>query len=120
VARKDEHIKQARHNEKLAATLAKSTYLDWAVTAYFYSALHYVQAFLAVHAVACDNHADRLAAMERIPQARKIVPEYQQLVSLSRQSRYDALPVTATYVTKAEQFHSVVAAQIRTVMGIKD
>lgn len=43
------HIKKAEHNERFAAIVRgqSSEFLDWAVTAYFYAALHYLEAYLA-------------------------------------------------------------------------
>ena len=46
---KDDHLKQAEHNEKLANSLSQGPYLDWAVTVYFYAALHYMTAILTIH-----------------------------------------------------------------------
>ena len=120
MATKDEHLRQAASNESLASILAKGAHKDWAVTVYFYSALHYVQALLAVHKNVCENQDERNAAMYATPQLRKVQLEYRLLQSLSRQARYDALPIGATEVAKAEEFFLIVRGQIRYVMGIKD
>ena len=47
MASKDAHLKQAAHNEKLYSQLLNTQFLDWAVTAIFYSGLHYVDGYLA-------------------------------------------------------------------------
>jgi hypothetical protein len=41
-----EHLDRARHNIRFAESfdLATTPYLDWVVTAYFYAALHLVEA----------------------------------------------------------------------------
>lgn len=44
MASKAVHLSQAEHNEKLAIQLVSGDYYDWACTAAFYSALHYVEA----------------------------------------------------------------------------
>lgn len=48
---RDTHLKQAQHNEDFIAHLQRgngaSEFTDWAVTAAFYAAVHYVEAVLA-------------------------------------------------------------------------
>jgi hypothetical protein len=45
------HIAKAEHNEKFAAVIRglSTEFLDWVVTAYFYAALHYLEAYLAAN-----------------------------------------------------------------------
>jgi hypothetical protein len=62
---KDEHLKQAQHNEQLADALSKGAYIDWAVTVLFYAALHYVDAVLAVSQVNPDTHGERQTEIQR-------------------------------------------------------
>ena len=42
------HIRKAEHNERFAATVRGHSpeFLDWVATAYFYAALHYLEAYL--------------------------------------------------------------------------
>lgn len=42
------HLSQARHNESLAEYLLDKPYYDWAITACFYSAIHYFEARLFI------------------------------------------------------------------------
>lgn len=42
-----EHIAQAEKNERLYETLLGTEFNDWAVTALFYAALHYVDSYVA-------------------------------------------------------------------------
>lgn len=46
---KEQHLHQAQHNEAFLAVfdLARSPFLDWAVTAAFYAALHYLRALMS-------------------------------------------------------------------------
>jgi hypothetical protein len=39
------HLKQATNNEDAARKAAQSGYPDWAITMFFYAALHYIQAY---------------------------------------------------------------------------
>ncbi len=56
-----EHIKKAKHNEEFADSFdkKKSPYLDWALTGIFYSAVHYIEAFLATKGIHPRSHAQR-------------------------------------------------------------
>ena len=46
---RDEHIRKAEHNKSFADSFNwdSTPFLDWVVTGFFYSALHYVDAYLA-------------------------------------------------------------------------
>ncbi len=45
------HIEKAEHNERFAMAVRElgTEYLDWVATAYFYSALHDLEAYLAAN-----------------------------------------------------------------------
>ncbi len=90
-----EHLAQARHNEAFLASLDLPTtpYLDWAVTAIFYAALHYLRGLLARHHVTnisrygeMDTAFDRLAVLRGNP---GIYIDYRQLKDDSRAARYN-------------------------------
>jgi hypothetical protein len=95
MASKAQHLKQAQHNEAFLATfdLAKSPYLDWAVTAAFYSALHYVRALMAKYGYMnvssygdMDKAFDRLSLLKNNP---AVHDSYRQLKDDSRDARYN-------------------------------
>ena len=86
---KRQHLKQAAHNEELLTrfNLVGLGFEDWAVTALFYSALHYVEAFFHEkfnrH---YTNHPDRDDAVARcLPHC---YDEYHELKNDSREVRY--------------------------------
>ena len=90
-----QHLKQAQHNEAYLASfdLAKSPYLDWAVTAAFYSALHYLRALMAKYGYTnvssygdMDKAFDRLAVLKQNP---AVHDSYRQLKDDSRDARYN-------------------------------
>jgi len=56
---RDEHLAQAAKNRKLAETLAKTEFLDWAVTIYFYVAVHDIESYLAIHGYHSTDHDER-------------------------------------------------------------
>jgi hypothetical protein len=93
-----EYIEQAAHNAALAAHLRseKPDYLDWAVTCLFYSALHYVNAYLAFSQKpipkrhrATDGSPARLNIIQQDPNLRPIYPHYRHLDDESRDARYE-------------------------------
>jgi hypothetical protein len=103
VPEKPYHLAKADYNFKVSAHLKETEFIDWAVTALFYSALHLVDAFL-------DGEVD-LAKDERHPRKhsasaaegnggrgrnqlvaallKPINKEYRSLHEASRRARYD-------------------------------
>lgn len=57
----DEHLKKAKHNEAffISFDIDKTLYLDWVVNGIFYSALHYIEAYLATQDKHSDSHFSR-------------------------------------------------------------
>jgi hypothetical protein len=113
---KEEHLNQASRNEKLAQSLAQTEYREWTVTVLFYVAVHYIEAFLAVRHLHCDDHSERSEKIRQIPELRKIAKEYDALRTLSRQARYHALPIQPEDVNIAQQKLDVIRAQINYVL----
>ena len=92
---KEQHLQKAQHNEAYLATfdLSHSPFLDWAVTATFYSALHYLRALMARYNYTnisgygdMDKAFDRMAVLKR---AADVHDSYRQLKDDSRSARYD-------------------------------
>ena len=79
---KAEHISKAEHNENFATTLNSDgsypDYRDWVVTAYFYSAVHYVEAYLATLGKHSPDHrirdADIGSDASRLPRFGRTTP----------------------------------------------
>jgi hypothetical protein len=83
------HLAQARHDYALyQELLGRAEYLDWAVTALFYTALHLAEACLAeqFQSGGPKSHAQRDAAIYR--RLRPIYPEYDHLHTRSNWARY--------------------------------
>lgn len=61
------HQLQAQHNERLSRglILLSPPFLDWAVTACFYTALHLVDSHLARLGIHPHNHVGREASIQR-------------------------------------------------------
>ena len=87
---REQHRLQAKDNEDLCRRLVGSRrHLDWAVTALFYSALHYVDA--ALHPVHPRNHAQRNHLLSRHPELRPVFPQYRLLYQRSLKTRYECV-----------------------------
>lgn len=86
----DEHIKQAKHNEEFAGSFdkKKSPYLDWALTGIFYSAVHYIEALLAVKGKHPKHHGQRTTYLELYINNDKVFDAYDDLKTDSEAARY--------------------------------
>ncbi|MBF0317775.1 MAG: hypothetical protein HQL04_06330 [Nitrospirae bacterium] len=85
-----EHLKQAQRNEEFYQSI-KENYPDWGGTALFYSALHYVDAFLMSKNVFVKDHKDRFLYIEKIVELRQIHSYYRRLYDYSINTRYNAI-----------------------------
>jgi hypothetical protein len=89
------HVQQACHNRRLARTISRSDYPDWAATVIFYAAVHYVEAVLARHAAPPDDqpssHADRMRAMNNDLRhfTKRVRRCYRRLLDKSHDARYE-------------------------------
>jgi uncharacterized protein (UPF0332 family) len=92
-----EHLGRAEHNLKFAQSfdLATTPYLDWVVTAYFYSALHLVDALLyekdRLHG---GVHQQRKQYLVEKSYLRGIKNVYRTLNDRSVEARYTLLTFT--------------------------
>ena len=64
---KAEHVAQAQHNLSFfrSLDLTSTSFLDWAVTATFYQAVHWIEAYFAVHGVHSDTHRRRMQSIAK-------------------------------------------------------
>jgi hypothetical protein len=89
VSTSDQHKQRAEHNEFLRDEL-DNPFWDWAVSATFYAAVHYVEAYLAkcnppVHS---RNHDYRDSHILRDAKIRIIYDDYKLLKTESHDARY--------------------------------
>ncbi len=90
-----QHIAKAEHNERFFIAISEGfqpsygQYHDWVVTGMFYSALHYVDAYLArVWGIHPETHGNRIRSAHRISQLRPMLNYYTALSSGSIEARY--------------------------------
>jgi hypothetical protein len=89
---KEEHKKKAVAIENFASTLPGDTSgVEWAITAHFYAALHYVAAFFAASNVYHASHGTRLRDIQKHPVLSSIYNDYQHLYNISRDARYECM-----------------------------
>jgi hypothetical protein len=95
VPTKDEHKAKAAHNESFVASLS-DPYWDWAVTGVFYTAVHYVMAYLATRSIHPVLHQVRNSHIHRDPILQPMYVDYRELQDNSEDARYmERVPVTA-------------------------
>lgn len=103
---RQEHIARARDNEKLAYTLDLETGLgvDWAITMLFYSALHYIDAYLANAGGGIPwNHDLRDKAIKDNGSLSDLWQTYRDLKNLSQNGRYDIASYHKSKLQKAQE-----------------
>ncbi|GAB6942723.1 hypothetical protein JCM11602_21340 [Thermus brockianus] len=88
----EQHRRQARHNEGVASKL-EAIAIDWAITAYFYTAAHLARAYLAEKGYSFKNHGEvdnHLKEMVKKGSLRQEAYEaYVNLYRNGRRARYD-------------------------------
>ena len=83
------HLDQARHNEAFFSEMSLDLYGDWAVTVLFYSALHYIDAYLAkMGHIDPGSHDVRDGLVSRFPETRAVARQYFRLKNFSSSARY--------------------------------
>ena len=84
-----EHLVQAGHNETFFGRIDVGSFSDWAVTVLFYSALHYIDAYLATQGYYDPGgHDVREDLIRRDSNVRPLYPSYARLKNFSRSARY--------------------------------
>ena len=87
----EQHRDKAVNNEFLRDTL-QNPFWDWAVTATFYAALHYVEAYFARKkpALHSKDHKVRDSYVRRDPVLKPVYRDYAHLKQESHDARYEA------------------------------
>lgn len=95
--RKKIHLNQAAHNESLIEFLANTPNTDWAATATFYAALHYLQAYLLSKTPPQNpkRHGTRDAAIDNDTFLHDIRNLYRDLQDISEAARYECVQPSA-------------------------
>lgn len=99
----DEHLKQAKHNEGFVGIfdLETSPYLDWALTSIFYSAIHYVEAALAINGKHPSSHSQRNTFIEVYIKNTNVYDHHRDLMEDSRDARYKCITVSEKAINES-------------------
>jgi len=119
---KADHISKAEHNEKFASTLnsdgSYADYRDWVVTAYFYSAIHYVEAYLSTLSRHSPDHRARDAVIGSDPDLQPIYSDYRRLKDDSTNARYSMWTPTPLDVANGVQpGHAAIKAHLLSIIS---
>lgn len=111
-----EHVAKARGNEEFARTLGAPTIcaLEWSITANFYAALHYVQAYFATQNITFKLHTNRATAIARDAGLKAIYQDYREMQDASEAARYEVNGIESDDLTNA------VACLARVKSGIRE
>jgi hypothetical protein len=85
---KEEHIAQAEHNEDFVAEI-DNPFFDWKLTGTFYTALQYVDAYLATKSLHPPDHGERTKYIHADAKFKPILRDYRDLKNESRTARYE-------------------------------
>lgn len=104
MATKEKHVEKADRNASFAKSLPldNQANIDWAVTALFYSGLHYVEAYLEKNGTSAhlhDTHGKRDRLMVMDSTLKRVQREYTDLKNFSLMARYECSTMTSTEVT---------------------
>jgi uncharacterized protein (UPF0332 family) len=116
---KDEHLDKALRNQQLADVLAQTAFSDWAVTVYFYAALHYAHAVLADYGQHPQSHETAGALVRKNPVLKKVWAEYKSLQIASRNARYYATEITPAHLQDVRNDFNVLKAYVRRELGLQ-
>ncbi|MGA7686163.1 MAG: hypothetical protein WCA58_14200 [Terriglobales bacterium] len=95
---KSEHLARAEHNQRFAESFELKTtpYPDWVVVAYFYAAMHLVDALLwESDKINPPNHEERGKCVKDKWYLRGIKNEYRSLKDHSEDARYRLITFTS-------------------------
>lgn len=100
----DEHLKQAKHNEDFVGIfdLQSSPYLDWVLTSIFYSAIHYVEAVLAINGRHPISHLQRNTFIDLYINNSNVYDDHRDLMEDSRDARYRCITVSETAINESK------------------
>jgi hypothetical protein len=116
---RQQHLDAYSANLALSLTLERLGYHDWAVTTMFYSALHLVDAILAIDGIHPRSHMRRDGYFPRYARLRPIWIEYHDLEERSKDARYNCIlfsPADTQYLRRTR--FEPLTQHLRAVLGI--
>jgi hypothetical protein len=110
------HLAKKDHNLQARATLLKAPnmFMDWEVTTVFYSALHYVDAFLSTLTPPIHPRGHKYRRKIVSSYLRPIAYEYRKLNALSETARYRRYVVTSSDLALADKWYASIKNLLQT------
>lgn len=108
------HARQSAHNQGAQRYLSESSqYMDWEITALFYSVVHVIDEYLASIGKKPHSHDERRTLVRE--NLRHIYRDYRSLYILCRKVRYTIVfgSVKKKHKQKAVRLHNSICANIR-------
>lgn len=102
--RASEHLTRAENNLRFAESfdLKSTPFLDWVVVAYFYAALHLVDALLCqMEDLHPPNHEERNRCVKEKSYLRAIRTQYRSLKDHADDARYNLITMTSVRIEGA-------------------
>jgi hypothetical protein len=122
---RNEHVEKAHGNEEFAGSLvpADPTKIhpvdaDWAIVAYFYAALHYVEAYFATQGADNFDHETRDDSIRNDAQIKQIFRPYSKLKSYGHNARYYIQTFNETDVNYARSHLDAIKAHLTTLISL--
>ena len=116
----NEHLAKAQGNKTFAYNLGVTTptAIGWALTALFYSALHYVEAYNAKYGQHFSKHEDLSRDIGRNPVLQPIYGDYKDLLVFSWNARYRPVQYDAARLVEAKEYHAAVEQVVSGLLRI--
>jgi hypothetical protein len=113
-----EHLAKAQNNKKFASSLSPDTptSIGWALTALFYSALHYVDAYNAKFNTRFTKHELRNKDIGRNPILMPIHDDYMDLCTFSYNARYEFVNFGTGHLQEAQSCHLAIETLIKPLL----
>jgi hypothetical protein len=83
------------------------------VTANFYAALHYVQAYFAAQKISFKLHTNRANAIARDAKLKVVYQDYREMQDASKAARYEVNTIRPEDLAHVEACLSLIKASIR-------
>lgn len=114
-----DHQRKAEHNRSFVVAVGQlaDPYLDWQITAIFYTAVHILQAYFTARTqVYPTKHEERDHQVQGDPFLQGIWRDYRELKTLSVTSRYECLPINDHDVSEAQRHLEVISQHVMTLL----
>ena len=120
MASKDDHFRKGRNNRTFAESLAlrDQTEVGWALTALFYSALHFIEAYSARYGKNFYSHQERNEEVQTNPVHTAIADEYMDLNSFGWNARYTMQVYERSHYEEAHRYLEAIEAHVAKLLSL--